>query len=103
MSLPCLHRLHFWVEAKAIYVHVTMDKQNHCINNKQAKLTIDAHRQKYLNSFCNNWLFFFTATCGQHRVTTGRRLTGRKEQNKNLQPKKVCVKIPRRLYIEFCP
>ena len=28
------------------------------MNNKQATLTINAHGRKYLNLFCNKWLFF---------------------------------------------
>ena len=46
-----------WFKPKFIYIHETMDNQNHCMSIKQARLIVNAHKHNLLiNSFCNESL-----------------------------------------------
>ena len=41
-----------------VYLHSeNMENLNHCMNIKQAKHIVNAHKHNFLNSFCNNGHF----------------------------------------------
>jgi len=44
-----------------------MPNQNHCMNIKQARLIVNAHKHNLLNSFCYNGIYVFIK---QHENTT---------------------------------